>query len=45
MRVQIHSRRVWISQQDVQKPTVKLCVEAVALEAGVELEAGEAVRT
>jgi len=43
MRVQIHSRRVWISQQDVQKPTVKPFVEVVAVEMCVELE-GEQLR-
>jgi len=41
MRVQIHSRRVWISQHDVQKPTVKLSVEAIALEADVGLEVAD----
>ncbi len=35
-------KRVWIFQQDVQKPTLKLSVETEALEAGIELEAGEA---
>jgi hypothetical protein len=38
MRVQIHSRRVWISQQNVQKPTVKTLVEVLAVEMCVELE-------
>ena len=38
MRVQIHSRRVWIPQQDVQKPTMKPFVEVVAVEMYVELE-------
>ena len=35
-------KKVWISQQGVQNPTVELGVEAVALEAGVKLKAGEA---
>ena len=43
VRVHIHSRSVWISEQDVQKPTVKPFVEVVAVEMCVELE-GEQLR-
>jgi hypothetical protein len=41
MRVRIYSEKRVDFPHDAEKPTVKLSVEAIALEASVELEAGE----